>query len=149
MAGLLPRRVSPAKTPMLTQPVKFYAPEDFPEKQAEIRAYTVAAFRVAQSGLAASAEPLAPVDMQRNLVDFLIKGRAIDYWKKQRWLQGDGMTYRLTEEGLAICAKSPLTASGTPGPADVAYWDSQFRSNSSLPRKKTLRVALPPEAAAN
>ena len=134
---------------MLTQPVKFYAPEDFPEKQAEIRAYTVAAFRVAQSGAAPSAEPLAPVYMQRNLVDFLIKGRAIDYWKKQRWLQGDGMTYRLTEEGLAICAKSPSTgampAGAAPGPTDVAYWEQQFRENAALPRKKTLRVRVEEE----
>lgn len=131
---------------MLTQPVKFYAPEDFPEKQAEIRAYTVAAFRVAQSGIAASAAPLAAVDMQRNLVDFLIKGRAIDYWKKQRWLQGDGMTYRLTEEGLAICAKSPTAAPAAPataGATDVAYWEQQFRANAALPRKKTLRVRVP------
>jgi hypothetical protein len=127
---------------MLTQPVKFFAPEDFPEKQAEIRAYTVAAFRVAQSGAATSEAPLAAVDMQRNLVDFLIKGRAIDYWKKQRWLQGDGMTYRLTEEGLAICAKSPTAAPAAPGPTDVAWWEQQFRANASLPRKKTLRVRV-------
>jgi hypothetical protein len=83
--------------------------------------------------------------MQRNLVDFLIKGRAIDYWKKQRWLQGDGMTYRLTEEGLAICAKSDAAAAA--GPTDVGYWETQFRNNAALPRKKTLRVrAAEPDA---
>ena len=133
--------------PMLTQPVKFYAPEDFPEKQAEIRAYTIAAFRVAQSGAVPSDAPLAPVDMQRNLVDFLIKGRAIDYWKKQRWLQGTGMTYRLTEEGLAICAKAPAAAGATPGPADVGYWETQFRENATLGRKKTIRVPLAADPA--
>jgi hypothetical protein len=135
---------------MLTQPVKFFAPEAFPEKQAEIRAYTVAAFRVAQSGAAPSSEPLAAVDMQRNIVDFFIKGRAIDYWKKQRWLQGDGMTYRLTEEGLAICAKNPIAAGGAPaeaGPADVFYWEKQFRENAALERKKTLRVPALTDAA--
>lgn len=133
--------------PMLTQPVKFYAPDDFPEKQAEIRAYTIAAFRVAQSGAVPSDAPLAPVDMQRNLVDFLIKGRAIDYWKKQRWLQGTGMTYRLTEEGLAICAKAPAAAGTPPGPTDVGYWETQFRENAALGRKKTIRVPLAADPA--
>lgn len=132
---------------MLTQPVKFYAPEEFPEKQAEIRAYTIAAFRVAQSAALRSDAPLALVDMQRNLVDFLIKGRAIDYWKKQRWLQSTGMAYRLTEEGLAICAKTPAAAAAASGPADVGYWEMQFRENAALARKKIIRVPLTAEPA--
>ena len=128
----------------LTQPVRFYAPEDFPDKQAEIRAYTIAAFRVAQSGAAEAGEPLSLADMQRNLVDFLIKGRALDYWKKQHWLQSTGMTYRLTEQGLAICQKAAAPASPSAGPADVSYWEKQFRENAALPRKKTIRVPVTP-----
>lgn len=85
--------------------------------------------------------------MQRNLVDFLIKGRAIDYWKKQRLLQDTGMTYRLTEKGLAICAKAPAAADSPPGPADVGYWQTQFHENAALGRKKTTRVPLAAEPA--
>lgn len=81
--------------------------------------------------------------MQRNLVDFLIKGRAIDYWKKQRWLQDTGMTYRLTEKGLAICAKAPATADPHPAPPTSAIGKRSFTKMLHSGAKKPFACRSP------
>ena len=126
---------------MPTQPVKLFAPEAFPQKQAEIRAYTVAAFRVAQ--WLRTGDSLSLLDMPKKVVDFLIKGRALDYWKRQQWLQATPTSYRLTEPGLAICLKP--AAEGASGPADIGWWETQFRGNEGWPRRKTFRMPVPSE----
>jgi len=136
---------------MPTQPVKLFAPADFPQKQAEIRAYTVAAFRIASVASVASVGggggDLSLLDMPKKIVDFLIKGRALDYWKKQQWLQATPTSYRLTEAGLEICRKADGVASA--GAADAGWWEGQFVANTQWPRYKTFRFPLPEAPAAD
>jgi hypothetical protein len=88
---------------------------------------------------------LSLLDMPKKIVDFLIKGRALDYWKKQQWLQATPTSYKLTEAGLEICRKADAVAAQ--GPTDAGWWEAQFLSNTAWPRYKTFRLPVPGEPA--
>lgn len=124
----------------VTASLQLYAPETYPTRRAEIRAYTVAAFRVAQGS-----DQLSLVAMPKAIVDFLVKGRAIGYWKEKGWLSEGTDGYRLSAEGLVLCqsalAQQLPTHNTTAG--DVQYWVDQFLQNSRLPRSATIVVNTP------
>jgi hypothetical protein len=111
--------------------LQLFAPDTYPTKRAEVRAYTIAAFRVAQSS-----DQLALVLMSKQLIDFLVKGRAIGYWKDQGWLEEAEANYRLTAAGLVTCqsALANQLATHNTSAADVSFWVTQFRHNTDLPR---------------
>ncbi len=114
--------------------IQLFAPETYPTKQTEVRAYTVAAFRTAQNS-----DQLSLVPMRKDVVDFLVKRRALGYWKDKGWLEEGGDGYRLTAAGLVICqsALANQLASHNTSAAEVGYWAHQFCSNQALPRKAT------------
>ncbi|OGS97874.1 MAG: hypothetical protein A3K04_04685 [Gallionellales bacterium RBG_16_56_9] len=111
--------------------IQLYAPDTYPTKRAEIRAYTIAAFRVSQQS-----DQLSLVAMPKAIVDFLIKGRAIGYWNEKRWLTETPDGYRLTAEGLVICQSALAEQLPTHNTTarNVEYWVNQFRHNTKLPR---------------
>jgi hypothetical protein len=64
------------------QSLQLFAPETYPTKPTEIRAYTIAAFRVAQTS-----NQLSLVAMQKSIVGFLVKGTSTPI------LEGKNMAY--------------------------------------------------------
>jgi hypothetical protein len=120
-----------------TSVFQLHAPATYPTSRVQIRAYTVAAFRVAQAS-----DQLSLVPMRKDVLDFLIKGRALGYWLENRWLERDGDAYRLTKDGLVTC-QSALAAQLKTHNTDastVAYWVEQFQSNAALGRHETFDV---------
>lgn len=114
-----------------------YAPDNYPSKKKEIRAYTVAAFQVAQR-----TDQLSLVPMRRDMVRFLIKDRAFGYWKTNGWLQDEGMHAVLLPSGLEVCrqAMANQQAGFSADPCEISYWTRQFTMNSALPRIGTFSV---------
>ena len=112
-------------------PLRLFAPEAYPTGRAELRAYTVAAFRVAQGS-----DQLSLIPMSKPIVDFLVKRRAIGYWKEKGWLEESDAGYRLSPAGLVLCQSALATQLPTHNTtADhVMYWVDQFLSNTGLPR---------------
>lgn len=112
--------------------IELYTPETYPTKQSEIRAYTVAAFRTAQAS-----DQLSLIPMRKDVINFLVKRRALGYWKEKGWLEEGNDSYRLTAAGLVICqsALANQLPSHNTSAAEVGYWVDQFRSNRALPRR--------------
>jgi hypothetical protein len=114
--------------------LKLFAPDTYPTKRTEIRAYTIAAFRVAQGS-----DQLSLVPMSKPIVDFLTKRRAVGYWKEQGWLEEQEGSYRLTAPGLVTCqsALANQLPSHNTSATHVSYWETQFRHNTDLPRHES------------
>lgn len=112
---------------------RLFAPARYPTARAEIRAYTIAAFRIAQGS-----DQLSLVAMPKNVIAFLVKGRAIGYWQEKGWLEEEAVAYRLTPEGLVVCqsALAQQLPSHNTRATNVAFWVNQFQTNSSLPRSE-------------
>jgi hypothetical protein len=112
--------------------VTLYAPDIYPRKHAEIRAYTVAAFRVAQGS-----DQLSLVAMRKELLRFLVKDRALRYWTTMGWLRERDGSVSLTAEGLAQCqqALAGQLASHNTGAGHIAFWIREFTLNAALPRR--------------
>ena len=110
---------------------QLFAPALYPSARFELRAYTIAAFRVAQRS-----EQLSLIIMPKGIIDFLIKGRAIGYWKKKGWLIELPDGYHLSAEGLVLCqsALADQLSTHNTSAASVEFWEREFRTNSSLPR---------------
>lgn len=117
--------------------LQLFAPDVFPSAPAEVRAYTVAAFRIAQRS-----DQLSLIAMSKPLLEFLLKKRALGYWiQKSRLIEVD-LGYRLTDQGLVICqsALADQLATHNTTADRVAYWENEFRRNSQLPRAETFRI---------
>lgn len=117
--------------PLQFQGVQLFAPSVYPTARVEIRAYTIAAFRVAQNS-----DQLSLVPMPKPKIDFLIKGRAIGYWKEKGWLAEGAGNYHLTTVGLVVCqsALAEQLLTHNTNAASIQFWVNEFRFNSSLPR---------------
>lgn len=118
--------------------LELFAPETYPTARTEIRAYTIAAFRVAQSS-----DQLSLVQMPKDVIDFLTKRRATGYWKQQGWLEEADGDYKLTAAGLVTCQSALASQLGThnTSASEVSYWEAQFRHNSNLPRRASFEVS--------
>jgi hypothetical protein len=111
-----------------------FSPENYPTKPTEIRAYTVAAFRLAQNS-----DQLSLIPMRKDLLLFLIKERALGYWLAKGRLKDGGNVITLTPDGLVVCQQAlanQLTIYNAT-PSEVQYWTLQFTRNNSLPRQTT------------
>ncbi len=119
---------------MTNHSTTYYAPDLYPTKRTEIRAYTIAAFRVAQRS-----NQLSLVPMPKALVDFLIKERAVSYWKMKQWLEEDSECYRLSAGGLVVCQSALAAQLPTHNTTarNTEYWVTQFQQNTQLPRTAT------------
>jgi hypothetical protein len=119
---------------MTNQSNTYYAPNLYPTNRTEIRAYTIAAFRVAQRS-----DQLSLVPMPKALVDFLIKERAVSYWKMKQWLEEDNQCYRLSADGLVVCQSALAAQLPTHNTTarSTEYWVAQFQQNTQLPRTAT------------
>jgi hypothetical protein len=111
--------------------LRLFAPKDYPTKHAERRAYTIAAFRIAQES-----DQLSLVSMPKPVITFFMKDTATQYWMKKGWLHERDDAFHLSGEGLVICqsALAEQLASHNTDAATVQYWVQQFTSNTSLPR---------------
>lgn len=118
---------------MATQPniIQLFAPAVYPTARTELRAYTIAAFRVAQRS-----EQLSLIAMPKPIVDFLVKGRAVGYWQEKGWLTEQQDGYHLSAEGLVVCqsALAEQLPTHNTSATNVEYWVSQFLNNTTLPR---------------
>ena len=115
-------------------PTQLFAPEIYPKARKEMRAYTIAAFRVAQSS-----EQLSLIPMSKTIISFLLKERATGYWKENEWLIEHENSFNLSASGLVICQNAlaeQLTTHNT-STEHVEFWVDQFFNNTSLPRKFT------------
>jgi hypothetical protein len=74
--------------------------------------------------------------MSKPIIDFLVKKRAIGYWKEKGWLEESHTGYRLSPAGLVLCQSALAAQLPTHNTtADhVRYWVDQFVSNTELPR---------------
>jgi hypothetical protein len=111
--------------------IQLFAPDVYPTGRTELRAYTVAAFRIAQGS-----DQLSLVAMAKPVLDFLVKARALGYWVEKSRLIREDACYRLTPEGLVICQSAlaqQLPTHNTTA-TQVGYWVHQFRWNNELPR---------------
>jgi len=111
--------------------IQLFAPAVYPTSRFDIRAYTIAAFRIAQKS-----DQLSLVAMSMPIIDFLIKDRAIRYWKKKEWLNEHEDGYHLTPEGLVVCqsALADQLSTHNTNAASINFWVNEFRTNNSLPR---------------
>lgn len=114
--------------------IRLFAPTIYPTVRTQVRAYTIGAFRVAQNS-----EQLSLVPMRKDVLEFLVKERALGYWVEKGWLESDSGTYRLTKDGLVTCQSALATQLQTHNTdaSTVAYWVDQFQSNSNFPRHET------------
>lgn len=112
-------------------PLQLFAPATYPTARAELRAYTVAAFRVAQGS-----DQLSLIAMSKPIVDFLVKKRAIGYWKEKGWLEESEVGYRLSPAGLVLCQSALAAQLPTHNTTanQVGYWVDQFMNNTQLSR---------------
>jgi hypothetical protein len=119
---------------MPNESTTYYAPNFYPTKRTEIRAYTIAAFRVAQRS-----DQLSLVPMPKALINFLIKERAVSYWKMKGWLEEDNESYRLSADGLVVCQSALAAQLPTHNTTarSTEYWVAQFQENSQLLRSAT------------
>jgi len=110
---------------------ELFAPNQYPKAHRELRAYTIAAFRVAQNS-----EQLSLISMPKPLIDFLLRDKAIDYWQKNGWLIENSDGYRLSPDGLVICqsALAEQLPSHNTNTINASFWEDQFRNNHTLPR---------------
>jgi len=85
------------------QELDLYSIDKYPTKKDELRAMTIAGFRVIQNS-----RQLDKRKMQTNVMRFLLSPKAISYWKSQGWLTPKGRTeiVSLTNEGLSVCSES-------------------------------------------
>ncbi|MNP43146.1 hypothetical protein D3C76_1369470 [compost metagenome] len=127
----------PQNGSIMSQPLQLFAPDVFPSAHSELRAYTVAAFRVAQGS-----DQLSLVAMSKPVLDFLVKRRALGYWVGQNRLIQEGQSYRLTADGLVVCQSALAEQLSTHNTTadQVAYWVNEFCSNSELPRTAIFQV---------
>lgn len=106
----------------LHEPVTLFTAEDYPRsnqdlqrmglsggRNAEIRAITIAAFRIAQNNTQLSQRP-----MQAELLEFLLAGglSVVPYWRGKFRLKPIGQGYQLTPLGIAECQNTLLGLSG-------------------------------------
>ena len=112
--------------------IELFAPAIYPRARAELRAYTIAAFRVAQAS-----DQLSLIAMPKPIVEFLIKGRAIGYWKEKGWLTEQQDGYSLSADGLVVCqsALADQLPTHNTSSKDVGFWVEQFLNNRDLPRR--------------
>lgn len=111
--------------------IQLFAPELYPTSKAELRAYTIAAFRVAQRS-----EQLSLIAMPKPIIDFLMKDSAVKYWKTKEWLTEESDGYHLSAAGLVVCQSAlagELPTHNT-NVTNVEYWLGQFLNNTALPR---------------
>jgi hypothetical protein len=111
--------------------LQLFAPLVYPTARIEVRAYTIAAFRVAQAS-----DQLSLIAMFKPIIDFLIKGSAVNYWIRKGWLLEGDNAYHLTPQGLVICQSALANQLPThnTNTENVWFWVTQFTTNSSLPR---------------
>ena len=115
-----------------------FAPAVYPSARVEIRAYAIAAFRVAQNN-----DQLSLIAMPKRMIHFLVKVRAIGYWKEKRWLTEQSDGYRLTTDGLVVCQSALADQLPTHNTAatNVEFSVHQFRTNTSLSRSERFKGA--------
>lgn len=114
-----------------------FAPDTYPTSRHDIRAYTIAAFRIAQAR-----DQLCLIPMAKPVLDFLVRPRALGYWIEKDWLSKDETSYRLTAQGLVVCQSAlaeQLSTHNTTA-AQVELWVEEFRNNSGLPRTGSFLV---------
>lgn len=119
---------------MSNKTVMLYAPDIYPTNRIEMRAYTIAAFRVAQQS-----DQLSLVPMSKEILIFLMKERAIAYWKGNQWLEETDNLFKLSASGLVLC-QSALAAqlpTHNTTATNTEYWEAQFRTNTHLSRRAT------------
>jgi hypothetical protein len=108
--------------PNSQQELDLYSVDKYPAKKDELRAMTIAGFRVIQNS-----RQLDKREMQTNVMRFLLSPKAISYWKSQGWLTPKGRTefVSLTDEGLSVCSESlhDNAATNTSEPL-IASWES-------------------------
>lgn len=75
----------------------------------EMRALTIAAFRIAQNN-----DQLSEAPMNKPLVKFLLANSdtAINYWEQKGRLVDEGSSYRLTPAGIVECQNTLLGKAG-------------------------------------
>lgn len=90
----------------------------------EVRALTIAAFRVAQNS-----SQLSTAKMNKDLLLFLLAGSrtAFNYWIEERRLIKEGACYRLTPTGLAECQDTLLGRAGAYSTTEVKVQEWQHR----------------------
>ncbi|EZP32702.1 hypothetical protein [Pseudomonas sp. RIT288] len=117
--------------------LQLFAPEAFPTAHSEVRAYTIAAFRVAQAS-----DQLSLIAMSKPLLEFLVKKRALGYWLSRGRLIQEVHGYRLTERRLVDCQSAlalQLPTHNTTA-SQVAFWVNEFCSNAELKRTATFEI---------
>jgi hypothetical protein len=83
--------------------ITLHAAERYPTQKDELRAMTIAGFRIAQNS-----RQLDQREMRTDVLRFLQSPDAISWWKKKGWLEPKGRTnyVKLTSTGLATCSGS-------------------------------------------
>jgi hypothetical protein len=121
----------------MVRSLQLFAPIDYPKRRIEIRAYTIASFRVAQRS-----DQLSLIAMPKLIIEFLMKESAIRYWKGKGWLLEGEHNYKLSQLGLVICQSALATQlpSHNTNAESVAYWEYQFQQNTLLPRNTTISI---------
>ena len=117
--------------------LQLFAPEAFPTAHSEVRAYTIAAFRVAQAS-----DQLSLIAMSKPLLEFLVKKRALGYWLSRGRLIQEVHGYRLTVRGIfdCQCALSLQLPTHNTTASQVAFWVNEFCSNAELKRTATFEI---------
>lgn len=106
----------------LRSPIALYSAESYPRtneqvrsmglsggRNAEMRAMTIAAFRIAQNNNQLSQQP-----MNVTLLEFLVANSvsAVGHWLRESRLQRSAETYQLTPSGITECQNTLLGLSG-------------------------------------
>jgi len=101
------------------------------KRNEEMRALTIAAFRVAQNN-----SQLSQRQMDKDLLLHAVAGStsALNYWVKQSRLKSDILGYTLTAEGLAECQNTLLGHSGSYSTTEekVQEWVSRLLSGDAV-----------------
>jgi len=100
-------------------------------RNAEMRAMTIAAFRIAQNNT-----HLSQREMDAELLEFLVANStsAIGYWQREGRLQRNRATYQLTPNGIAECQNTLLGLAGGYSTTEqkVQEWLDRMQSGDSV-----------------
>lgn len=101
-------------------------------KNAEVRAMTIAAFRIAQNS-----DELSGHEMRKDLLQFLLTPSMFGHWKKTGRIAELAATYRLTQTGLDECEKS--LSGGTRGynttEESVQAWSARMLGGDGVTKR--------------
>lgn len=138
----------------LHEPVTLFTAEDYPRsnqdlqrmglsggRNAEIRAITIAAFRIAQNNTQLSQRP-----MQAELLEFLLArgSSAVPHWRGKSRLEPIGQGYQLTPLGIAECQNTLLGLSGNYSTTEAKVQDwvvRMLRGDRAAPVERAFAIS--------